>query len=183
MTASSFSRFRSGTPAKFASGEQISYSELYKSGLQEHYLRIIYKLVTEDKVSKAQVQRWLERAASKDRAEGRKVRVELEATQPASVAAPTSTSSSTALRAGSGRSGNAQSASATKKRGRSEKLLTLVSKGNHKEALKAAKSYDLSPTQVAQAALRPGQSAEAHTVQAPTSVASKLITTGYWATR
>ena len=182
MTAPSFSRFRSGTPAKFASGEQISYSELHKSGLQEHYLRIIYKLVTEDKVSKAQVQRWLERAASKDRTDSRKVRTELEATQPASVAAPTSTPSK-ATATGSSRSGSSRSAPATKKRGRSEKLLTLVSKGNHKEALKAAKNYDLSPTQVAQAALRPGQSAEAHTVQAPTSVASKLITTGYWATR
>ena len=149
----------------------MSYSELRKSNLQEHYLRIIYKLITEGEVKKAQVQRWLERAASEDRADVRKVRAELEATQPAPAATPEISKPKTT------------STENTKKRGRSEKLLTLVSKGNHKEALKAAQSYDLSPTQVAQTALRPGQSAEAHTVKAPSKVASKLITTGYWATR
>ena len=177
MNVPSFSRFRSDTPAPFPSGEKVSYSEIQKSGLQEHYIRIIHKLIAQGEVTKAQVDGWLRRAASGDRAEGRKVRDELEATQPAPVAAATSTSGGTG--AATPRGGGATGT----RRGRAEKLLTLVSKGNHKEAVKTAKTYDLSPTKVAQTALRPGQSAEAHTVRAPTKVASKLITTGYWATQ
>ena len=184
MNVPSFSRFRSGTPAPFPSGESVSYNEVQKSGLQEHYIRIIHKLVTKGEVDKAQVNRWLKRAASEDRAESRKVRDELEATQPAP-AAPSSASSTSAA-FGSARTTRATTRGSTftgAKRGRAEKLLTLVSKGNHKEAVKAAQTYQLSPTQVSQTALRPGQSAEAHTVKAPTKVASKLITTGYWATQ
>ena len=170
MNVPSFSRFRSGTPAPFESGGQVTYSELQKSGLQEHYIRIIHKLITKGEVNKKQVTKWLGQAASKDRAVGRKVRDELEATQPAALTTPSPFKS------------GAAKAAPSKRRG-AEKLLTLVSKGNHKEALKAAQSYDLSPAPVAETALRPGQSAEAHIVKAPTNVASKLITTGYWATQ
>ena len=166
----SFSRFRSGTPVRFPSGEQMTYSKLKESGLQEHYIRIVYGLITKEEVKKAQVERWLTQAASKDRAVGRQVRVELEARQPKPVIPAQPTSKLT------------DKVSLTRKR-KSEKLLTLVSKGNHKEALKAAHDYNLSPIQIAEAALRPGQSADAHTVQAAPSVASKLITTGYWATQ
>ena len=184
MNVPSFSRFRSGTPAPFSSGESVSYSELQKSGLQEHYIRILHKLITKGEVTKAQVDRWLQRAASKDRTEGRRVRDELEATQPApAVPAASSAASSSAGGTRVARTAARGSGATGTRRGRAEKLLTLVSKGNHKEAVKAARTYDLSPTQVAQTALRPGQSAEAHTVKAPTKVASKLITTGYWATQ
>ncbi len=163
MNVPSFSRFRSGTPAPFASGEQVTYSELQKSGLQEHYIRIIHKLISKGEVTKKQVNQWLGQAASKDRAVGRKVRDELEATQPA----PATPSTPSPFK-----SGAAKAAPSAKKRNRAEKLLTLVSKGNHKEAVKAAQTYDLAPTQVSQTALRPGQSAEAHVVKAPTKVAS-----------
>ncbi len=186
MNVPSFSRFRSGTPAPFPSGESVSYSEVQKSGLQEHYIRIIHKLVTKGEVDKAQVNRWLKRAASEDRAESRKVRDELEATQPAPVVSAAPSSASSTSPSGGARTTRATTRGSTftgAKRGRAEKLLTLVSKGNHKEAVKAAQTYALSPTQVSQAALRPGQSAEAHTVKAPSKVASKLITTGYWATQ
>ena len=183
MNVPSFSRFRSGTPAPFPSGESVSYNEVQKSGLQEHYIRIIHRLVTKGEVDKAQVDRWLKRAASQDRAEGRKVRDELEATQPVPIASAAPSSASSTSTSGSTARTTARGAFTGAKRGRAEKLLTLVSKGNHKEAVKAARTYDLSPTQVSQAALRPGQSAEAHTVKAPTKVASKLITTGYWATQ
>ena len=163
----------------------MSYNEVQKSGLQEHYIRIIHKLITKGEVNKAQVDRWLKRAASQDRAESRKVRDELEATQPAPVASSAPSSASSASTSGGARTARTavRGTFTGAKRGRAEKLLTLVSKGNHKEAVKAARTYDLSPTQVSQAALRPGQSAEAHTVKAPTKVASKLITTGYWATQ
>ena len=107
------------------------------------------------------------------------MRDELEATQPAPVMAAAALTPSGARAARTTPRGSATGT----RRGRAEKLLTLVSKGNHKEAVKAAKMYDLSPTQVAETALRPGQSAEAHVVKAPTKVASKLITTGYWATQ
>ena len=63
-----------------------------------------------------------------------------------------------------------------------EKVFTLHSKGNHKKALKLASEYNLRPAPVAKTALRPGQSAEAQSVQAAEHIASKLITTGYWST-
>ncbi len=182
MNMPSFSRFRSGTALSYPSGQSVTYSEMEKSGLQEHYIRILHKLISKGEVDKAQVNTWLSRAASKDRAEGRKVRDELEATQPAPAIPTPAAKAPGTLRSGQNRSGARSTATGTK-RGRAEKLLTLVSKGNHKEAVKAARTYDLSPTQVAEAALRPGQSTEAHVVKAPTKVASKLITTGYWATQ
>lgn len=45
---------------------------------------------------------------------------------------------------------------------KAEKVFALVSRVDHKQALKAAKGYGLSPVPVAPTALRPGQSPDAH---------------------
>ena len=165
MAAPNFSQFRSGTPVTLTSGETILYGELHKAGLQEFYIRIVHQLALRGVVTRSQVNDWLRRAASKDRHTARAVRAELEALQPTPVAAPSTP------------------AEPVRKRQQREKTFTLVSSGDHKQALKTAQSYGLRPTPVPTAALRPGQSPDAHTVRAQSGVASKLITTGQWKTQ
>ncbi|CAA9227890.1 MAG: hypothetical protein AVDCRST_MAG93-757 [uncultured Chloroflexia bacterium] len=146
------------------SGEAVSYSELRGAGLQEFYIRIVHQSALRGKVTRSQVDDWLGRAASRDRHTARAVRAELEALQPTPVAAPS------------------PPAEPVRKRQQREKTFTLVSSGDHKQAIRTAERYGLRPTPVPTAALRPGQSPDAHTVRAQSGVASKLITTGQWKT-
>lgn len=164
MATPNFSQFRSGTPIILSSGEAVSYSELREGGLQEFYVRIVHQLAFQGEVTRSQVDDWLRRAAAKDRHTARAVRAELEALQSTPVAAQTTL------------------AEPVRKRKQLEKTFTLVSRGDHKQALRTAESYGLKPTPVPTAALRPGQSADAHTVRASSGIASKLITTGQWKT-
>ena len=162
-----FSQFRSGTPLNLATGGQVSYAELKTSGLQEHYLRIVHDLAGRGKLSREQIDTFIAQATSSDRRKQQAVRAELEAlrTPPAKVVTPLPPKP------------NARPA-----RTRTEKVFELVSSGDHKQALKLAQSYGLSPVRIPQKALRPGQSPEAHTVRATEAVASKLITSGLWKT-
>ncbi len=169
-TRPNFSQFRSGTPLNLSEGGQVSYAELKKSGLQEHYLRIVHDLAGRDKLTRAQIGSLTARAASSNRREQQAVRAELEAlrTPPAKVATPPPPKPN----ARTGHSG----------RRKTEKVFELVSSGDHKQAVKLAQSYGLHPVQILEQALRPGQSPEAHTVRALGAVASKLITSGWWKT-
>ncbi len=151
-------------PLTLPSGEAVLYSELREAELQEFYIRIVHELANRGEVTRSQVDDWLKRAASRDRHIARAVRAELEALQPTPVAAPTT------------------SVESVRNRQPKEKTFTLVSSGDHKQALKTAKSYGLKPTPVPTAALRPGQSPDAHTLRAQSGIASKLITTGQWKT-
>lgn len=167
-----FSQFRSGTPVVLPSGERVLYRDLQGSGLQDFYIRIIHELVRTGEVTKQQVNDWRTRAGSKDRRVAQAVRAELEArrpppTAPAPVQAPSPRTGVKKARGG---------------RTETEKLFSLVSSGDHKQAVKLAQSYGLTPTLIPETALRPGQSADAHTVRAPESAASKLITSGQWKT-
>ena len=164
MTAPNFSKFRLGTPVTLPSGDTVSYRELHDAGLPEHYIRRLYKAAARAKVTRDQVDDWLKRAVSQDRRMVQKVKSELEALEPPPPA-PAKTAPV-----------------GVRRRKPSEKLVTLVSKGNHKQAVKVAESYGLTPVRINPTNLRPGQSAEAHTVQAVSPVAGKLITTGSWAT-
>lgn len=164
MATPNFSQFRSGTPVTLPSGETVSYGELRDAGLQEYYVRIIHELAIRGEVTRHQVDSWLKRAVSKDRHTARMVRAELEALHPTPTPAPTT------------------SAEPIRKRQQSEKIFTLVSRGDHKQALRVAERYGLRPTPVAPPKLRPGQSPDAHTVRATSGIASKLIITGQWKT-
>lgn len=164
MAPPNFSQFRSGTPVTLPSGEGVSHGELRDAGLQDYYVRIIHELAVRGEVTRSLVDDWLKRATSRDRHTARAVRAELDALRPTPVAAPTTL------------------AEPVRKRQQREKTFTLVSRGDHKQALRTAERYGLRPTLVATAALRPGQSADAHTVRAASGIASKLITTGQWKT-
>ena len=162
--ALNFSRFRSGTPVTLPSGATVTYQELRATGLPDHYSRRLFKAAVQGKVTRAQVDDWLKRAATDDRRALQKVKAELEALEPPPPAPPKT------------------APKGVRRRKPSEKLVTLVSKGNHKQAVKVAESYGLTPVRIAPADLRPGQSEEAHTVRAVSFIAGKLITTGNWAT-
>lgn len=170
MTSSTpnFSQFRSGTPVVLPSGERVWYRELQGCGLPEFYIRIIHELARRAEVTKQQVDDWRTRAGSQDRRVAQAVRAELEARRPLP-ATPTQEVAQPVSKGG-------------QKRAKAEKVFSLVSRGDHKQAVKLARSYGLSPTAVPEAALRPGQSADAHIVRAPERVASKLITSGQWKT-
>ena len=163
-TTPNFSRFRLGTPVTLPSGKTVTYQELSATGLPDHYIRRLFKGAVQGKVTRQQVDDWLKRAGSSDRRTVQKVKSELEALEPPLPAPPKT------------------APKGVRRRKPSEKLITLVSKGNHKQAVKVAESYGLTPVRIAEANLRPGQSAEAHTVQATSLIAGKLITTGSWAT-
>ena len=170
MTSStpSFSQFRSGKPVVLPSGERVFYRELQGCGLQEFYIRIIHELARRAEVTKQQINDWRTRAGSQDRQAAQAVRAELEARRP--------------LPAGPVQEVAQPISKGGQKRAKAEKVFSLVSRGDHKQAVKLARSCGLSPAPVPEAALRPGQSAEAHTVRAPEKVASKLITSGQWKT-
>lgn len=144
--------------------EQLSYRELREAGLQEYYIRVIHELAARKKITRRQVDDWLKRAASQDRHIARAARSEIESLKAKPTAPDTA------------------GAAPIAKRPKTEKMVTLVSRGDHKQAVRTARSFGLQPIPVALAALRPGQSPDAHTVQATTSVASRLITTGQWKT-
>ena len=164
--APNFSKFRLGEPLRFSSGETLDYASLKKVGLQDHYIRIIYTLVSKGKVAREQVDAWLNQAGSTDRVAAKALRDELESlrSKPLAALKPKVAKKSRA------------------KVSKREKVFTLHSKGNHKKALKLAHDYNLNPAPVAKTALRPGQSEAALSVQAAEHIASKLITTGYWST-
>ena len=166
-TSPNFSQFRSGTPLNPAGGGQVFYAELKKSGLQEHYLRIVHDLVGRGKLSREQLDAVIERAASSDRRKQQAVRAELEALRPPPAKVATPPPPKPNARAG---------------RTKTEKVFGLVSSGDHKQAVKLAQSYGLHPVRVPEQELRPGQSPEAHMVRATEAVASKLITSGQWKT-
>ena len=65
-------------------------------------------------------------------------------------------------------------------RSRAERVVTLLSRGDHRQAVRDARAMKLTPVQVPAYTLKPGQSPEAHTVQAPERLAAKLITSGNW---
>lgn len=136
--------------------------------MPEFYIRIIHELARRAEVTKQQVDDWRTRAGSQDRRVAQAVRAELEARRPLP-ATPTQEVAQPVSKGG-------------QKRAKAEKVFSLVSRGDHKQAVKLARGYGLSPTAVPEAALRPGQSADAHTVRAPERVASKLITSGQWKT-
>ncbi len=167
-TSPNFSQFRAGTPVVLPSGERVFYRDLHGCGLQEFYIRIIHELARRAEVTKQQVNDWRTRAGSQDRRVAQAVRAELEARRP--------------LPATPGEEVARPVSKGGEKRAKAEKVFSLVSRGDHKQAVKLARSYGLSPTTVPEVALRPGQSAQAHTVRAPESVASKLITSGQWKT-
>jgi hypothetical protein len=169
-TSPNFSQFRSGTPVVLPSGERVWYRELQGCGLQEFYIRIIHELARRAEVTKQQVNDWRTRAGSQDRRVAQAVRAELEARRPLPAAPVQEAARQVGVK------------KARQGRTKAEKVFSLVSRGDHKQAVKLAQGYALSPTPVPETALRPGQSAEAHTVRAPESVASKLITSGQWKT-
>lgn len=164
MTAPNFSQFRTGTPISLPADERVSYAELKSAGLQDFYIRIVHDLAVQGKLERAQVSDWIRRLSLSERSAGQAVRTELEAHRAASVGLIS------------------RSASPTTKRAQAERVVLLVSRGDHKQAVKTARGYGLHPLPVPESALRPGQSAEAHTVRAAESVASKLITSGHWKT-
>ena len=165
MATPNFSQFRSGTPVTLPSGKAVSYSELRGAGLQEFYIRIVHQLALKGEMTRSQVDDWLRRAAAKDRHTARAVRAELEARQPTPIAVPST------------------GAEPVRKQKQNERTFTLVSSGDHKQAIRTAERYGLRPAPVPTAALRPGQSPDAHTVRATSGIASKLITTGQWKTQ
>lgn len=166
--AISFSQFRTGTPLPLASGGQISYSELKKSGLQDFYIRIVHDLAGSGKLTREQVSGLTSRAASSDRRKQQEARSELEAMRPApALVAPPPPARPSGTRAAPRRA---------------ERVFVLVSSGDHKQAVRLAEAYGLRPVRVPEASLRPGQSPDAHTVRATEAVASKLITSGGWKT-
>lgn len=167
--AISFSQFRTGTPLPLASGGQVSYTELKKSGLQDFYIRIVHDLAGRGKLTREQVSSIAARAASPDRRKQQEVRNELEALRPVpALVAPPPPARPPGARA------------APRK---TERVFELVSSGDHKQAVRLAEAYGLRPMQVPEASLRPGQSPDAHTVRATEAVASKLITSGGWKTK
>ena len=161
-----FSQFRSGTPLLLLGGGQVAYTELSKSGLADHYLRIVHDLAGHGKLTREQIESLVTRSASSDRRKQQAVKAELEALRPS----PTRTSTPPPPKPGARRSA------------KPEKVFELVSSGDHKQALKLAQSYGLRPIRVPEKSLRPGQSADAHTVRATSAVAGKLITSGWWKT-
>lgn len=174
MTSPNFSQFRSGTPVILPSGERVSYKDLQGSGLQEYYIRIIHELARGAEVTKQQVNDWRTRAGSQDRRVAQAVRAELEARRPLPATPVQEVAERTVVKTGIKKARRGQT--------KAEKVFSLVSRGDHKQAVKLARGYGLTPVAVSEAALRPGQSADAHTVRAPESVASKLITSGQWKT-
>lgn len=172
MTSSTpnFSQFRSGTPVVLPSGERVWYRDLQGCGLQDFYIRIIHELARGAVVTKEQVNDWRARAGSRDRRVAQAVRAELEARRPLATVPPQAASERPVVK------------KARRGQAKAEKVFSLVSRGDHKQAVRLAQSYGLIPAPVPEGALRPGQSAEAHTVRAPENVASKLITSGQWKT-
>lgn len=166
MATPNFSKFRLGDPLALEEGGHITYEKLESAGLQDYYIRIIYSQISKGKLDKTQLDDWLSRARSGDKVAGRVLRAELENLQPK---APVPVK-------------NKPVKAATKKRVSREKMFTLHSKSNHKQAIKLAEEYHLTPVPLPKSALRPGQSEEAHSVQANSQIASKLITSGNWST-
>lgn len=181
MTTPSFTLFRSGTPISLTEGKQLNYAELKKTGLPDFYLRIIHEQAVQGKLTRAQLEGWIKRLSAKDRSGAGAVEAELEALRAAAVGvgSPSADLPSTG-RPSTSRSGT--STPAPNKRARPERVISLVSRGDHKRALTTARDYGLHPMPVPQPALKPGQSPDAHTVQAVEGVASKLIVTGNWKT-
>lgn len=164
MTRPNFSQFRTGTAITLPADKQVSYSELKQVGLQDFYIRVIHELAVQGKLERPQISDWIRRLSSHDRLAEQAVRAELEAHRSASV--------------GLARLDLKQ----VTKRARTERVFLLVSRGDHKQAVKAAQGYGLHPLPVAASSLRPGQSSDAHTVRVAESIASKLITSGHWKT-
>lgn len=173
MTIVSFVQFRTGTPVPLPEGKKLTYAEFKPTNLQDFYLRIIHDLAVQDKLTRAQVDDWLKRLVAKDAASGRAVRGELEAKRAASVGQVSPSTASVKTD---------KSVKSVTRRARSEKILLLTSRGDHKRAVIVAREYGLHPLPVPPQSLRPGQSSDAHTVRAVEAVASKLITTGNWKT-
>jgi hypothetical protein len=163
-TPPTFSQFRTGTAVSLPADKQVSYAELKQAGLQDYYIRVIHELATQGKLERPRVDHWLRQLSAHDRFDEQAVRAELEGQRSAPV--------------GLTRSAPRQAP----KRARTEPVHLLMSRGDHKQAVKKAQSYGLRPLPVPPNNLRPGQSPDAHTVQAPESVASKLITSGHWKT-
>jgi hypothetical protein len=163
-TTPTFSQFRTGMVIPLPADKQMSYAELKQVGLQDYYIRIIHELASQGKLARPQVDHWLRQLSARDRFAEQAVRAELEGHRSASV--------------GLTRSAPQQSP----KRTRTEPVHLLMSRGNHKQAVKTAQSYGLHPLPVPPNSLLPGQSPDAHTVRAAESVASKLITSGHWKT-
>jgi hypothetical protein len=163
MSFPSFMQFRRGTPLELSSGMKVSYDALIKLGLQDFYVRILHDLASKDELTDKQLEKWLNALRSSNRDAQRAVKAELDArrvvpelkSEP-SVAAPRRT------------------------RTRTEKVVRLMSRGDHRRAVREALGMKLTPVQVPAHTLKPGQSPEAHTVQAPESLARKLITSGDW---
>lgn len=163
-TTPTFSQFRTGIAIPLPADKQVSYAELKQVGLQDYYIRIIHELASQGKLERPQVDHWLRQLSVHDRFAEQAVRAELEGHRSASV--------------GLTRSAPQQAP----KRTRTEAVYLLMSRGDHKQAVKTAQSYGLHPLPVPLNSLLPGQSPDAHTVRAAESVASKLITSGHWKT-
>lgn len=163
MAFPSFTQFRRGTPLELAGGVRLTYDELTKLGLQDFYIRIIHEGLNRGDVPPSQLQSWLRALRSNDRALKRAVQAEIGALRVVPVAGVTS--------AGQG---------PARTRSRAERVVTLLSRGDHRQAVRDALAMRLTPVQVPAHTLRPGQAPEAHTVQAPERLAAKLITSGNW---
>ena len=176
MTTPNYSNFRAGTSVALPDGKPLTYAELKQTELQDYYLRVIHEQAAQGKLTRPQLDSWLKRLSSKDRSGAPAVRAELELLRSAALgsvspSASTSSPSRTSL-----------SKPTATKRARTEQVVSLVSRGDHKRALSTAQGYGLLPTPVPEQTLKPGQSPDAHTVRAVESVASKLIVTGDWKT-
>ncbi len=107
-------------------------------GLQDFYIRVIHELAIQGKLERPQISDWIRRLSSHDRLAEQAVRAELERHRSASVglARPDS--------------------KLVTKRARIERVFLLVSRGDHKQAVKAAQGYGLHPIPVVASSLRPG---------------------------
>ncbi len=138
MTHPSFSQFRIGTAIALPADKQVSYSELKQAGLQDFYIRVIHELAIQGKLERPQISDWIRRLSSHDRLAEQAVRAELERHRSASVGLARSDSK------------------LVTKRARIERVFLLVSRGDHKQAVKAAQGYGLHPIPVVASSLRPG---------------------------
>lgn len=176
MAQPGFSQFRAGAPLTLEGGGELRYEALKASTLQDHYIRILHTLASEQALNLAEIQSYLKRAASKEPGVAYAVRQEIEARRPHK---PELVGVAAASRS-AGTASSARRRTAEANKAARVKRFKLVSSGNHKEALRLAQGYSLTPQPIPTAMLRPGQSPEAHTLEADERTASKLITTGYW---